>query len=92
MNEQPLKYCASDEWALAVQKWIIPGALEGLDLGDDVLEVGPGTHLPFPDGRFSAALSFTMLHHVPSPSEQDRLLAELARVLSWWRPGRRGQP
>ena len=128
MNELHLKFCSSEEWAEAVRQWIIPGALTGVDLGDDVLEVGPGpgrttdvlrnlaprltaveidpelaealsarlagtnvevvhadgTDLPFPDGRFSAALSFTMLHHVPSQSEQDRLLAELARVL---RPG-----
>ncbi len=39
---------------------------------------------PFPNGRYRAALSFTMLHHAPSAAEQDRLLAELARVL---RPG-----
>jgi ubiquinone/menaquinone biosynthesis C-methylase UbiE len=39
------------------------------------------TNLPFPDGRFSAALSFTMLHHVPSAELQDRLLSEVARVL-----------
>jgi SAM-dependent methyltransferase len=128
MNAQHLEYCSSEEWAEAVRKWIIPGALTGIDLGDDVLEVGPGpgrttdvlrlmtprltaveidpglaealaqrlggtnvevvqadaTGLPFPSGRFSAALSFTMLHHVPSPAEQDRLFAELARVL---RPG-----
>ena len=43
-----------------------------------------GTHLPFEAGRFSSAASFTMLHHVPSASKQDALLAELARVL---RPG-----
>jgi ubiquinone/menaquinone biosynthesis C-methylase UbiE len=111
-----------------VKKWIIPGALEGVELGDDVLEVGPGpgrttdilrhmtakltaveidhdladalrermagtnvevieadaTALPFPDGRFTAALSFTMLHHVPTPAQQDQLFAEVARVL---RPG-----
>ena len=125
MNKEHLKYCSSDEWAEAVQRWIIPSALEGVELGDDVLEVGPGpgrttdilrhmtarltaveidpdlaealrirlagtnvevveadaTALPFPDGRFTSALSFTMLHHVPSRDEQDRLLAELARVL-----------
>ena len=33
---------------------------------------------------FSAALSFTMLHHVPSAEAQDLLLGEVARVL---RPG-----
>lgn len=42
------------------------------------------TDLPFPSGRFSAALSFTMLHHVPSAALQDRLFGEVARVL---RPG-----
>ncbi len=102
-----------------------PGALEGVELGGRVLEVGPGpgrttdvlrhltpqltaleidadlarslaarlagsgvavvqgdgTALPFPDGQFTAALSFTMLHHVPSVAQQDALLAEVARVL-----------
>jgi SAM-dependent methyltransferase len=40
-----------------------------------------GAHLPFDSGPFSSAASFTMLHHVPSASLQDALLAELARVL-----------
>jgi SAM-dependent methyltransferase len=42
------------------------------------------TDLPFDDGRFSGAVSFTMLHHVPTEELQDRLFAEVARVL---RPG-----
>ena len=45
MNEAHLKLCSSAEWAEAVQKWIIPWALEGVELGDDVLEVGPGPGL-----------------------------------------------
>jgi ubiquinone/menaquinone biosynthesis C-methylase UbiE len=128
VNANHLRLCASDEWADGLKQWIIPGALAGVDLGDDVLEVGPGpgrttdllremtarltavevdaalaealstrmagtnvevvhadaTHMPFPDGRFSAAVSFIMLHHVPTTELQDRLLAEVARVL---RPG-----
>jgi SAM-dependent methyltransferase len=40
--------------------------------------------MPFPDASFSSAVCFTMLHHVPSPELQDRLLAEACRVL---RPG-----
>ena len=40
--------------------------------------------MSFPSASFDAALSFTMLHHVPSKELQDRLLAEVARVL---RPG-----
>ena len=47
---------------------------------------GSGAAMPFADGRFSAAACFTMLHHVPSPAEQDRLFAEVRRVL------RRGAP
>ncbi len=128
MNKQHLEYCSSDEWADAIKRYIIPGALDGVELGGEVLEVGPGPGrttevlrtmaprltaaeidddladklasrlggakvrvvkadgraLPFASDRFSAALSFTMLHHVPSPEDQDRLLAEVARVL---RPG-----
>ena len=45
---------------------------------------GDGTRQPFDDGYFSAAASFTMLHHVPTVELQDKLLAETARVL---RPG-----
>jgi SAM-dependent methyltransferase len=128
MNKMHLEYCSSDEWAEAIKRWIIPGALDSVELGDRVLEVGPGpgrttevlrdltpsltaveidaglanalaarlgsknvrvvrgdgTALPFPEGQFTAALSFTMLHHVPSVAEQNTLLAEIARVL---RPG-----
>ncbi len=128
MNEYH-ELCGSDEWRAVVRDEILPWALGGVDLGDDVLEVGPGygattdvlaelvpkvtaveidpqlatmlagrfagndavmivrgdaTALDFPDGRFSGATSFTMLHHVPSVGLQDRLFAEVARVL---RPG-----
>jgi SAM-dependent methyltransferase len=120
-----LELCSSAEWADAVRRWIIPWVLDGLELGDDVLEVGPGpgrttevlsdmltrlsaleldaglandladrlgakgvevtegdaTQSPYEDGRFSAVVSFTMLHHLPSSDDQDRLFAEAARVL-----------
>ena len=128
MNERHLQICASAEWAETVKVEILPWAVGNRDLGDDVLEVGPGpgmttdllrqsvprltavevdpvlaaalaerlkgsnvdvvhgdgAALPFEDGRFSGATSFTMLHHVPSPELQDRLLTEVCRVL---RPG-----
>jgi SAM-dependent methyltransferase len=98
------------------------------DLGDDVLEIGPGpglttdllrrrarrvtaveidpalgtalrermagtnvdvivddaTSAHLPADRFSAAAAFSVLHHMPSAADQDRLFAELHRVL---RPG-----
>lgn len=45
---------------------------------------GDGAAMPFEDATFSSAACFTMLHHVPSPEAQDRLFAEVRRVL---RPG-----
>jgi SAM-dependent methyltransferase len=128
MNRLHRWYCRSSAWRETVSTALLPWVLRGIDLGDDVLEVGPGpgittdvlrsrtsrltcveidvglagalarrlrgtnvavvhgdaTRLPFPDGRFSAVVSCTMLHHVPSPALQDRLLAEGRRVL---RPG-----
>lgn len=125
MNEVHMKLCSSDEWAEGLKKYVIPHALDGVKLGDDVLEVGPGpgrttdilkdmvpkltcveidsmlaekltsrmagtnvtvveadaTDLPFPDDHFSGAVSFTMLHHVPTPELQDKLFAEVRRVV-----------
>ena len=127
MNEGH-KVCGSEEWRAAVRDFIIPWALGDGDLGDDVLEVGPGygattdvfrervakltaveidpelaaalaarldgtnvtiiegdaTALSFENDRFTGATCFAMLHHVPSPEMQDRLFAEVARVV---RPG-----
>jgi ubiquinone/menaquinone biosynthesis C-methylase UbiE len=45
---------------------------------------GDTTKMEFGDEEFSAAVSLTMLHHVPSPALQDRLFGEVFRVL---RPG-----
>jgi ubiquinone/menaquinone biosynthesis C-methylase UbiE len=128
MNKAHLEYCAGPEWAETVRLHVIPWATRGLDLGDHLLEVGPGpgattdvlramvpsltaveidpglaaalgartagsnvtvqvadaTAMPFPAGSFSAAICLTMLHHVESTAQQDRLLAEMARVV---RPG-----
>ncbi|HEY3467842.1 MAG TPA: class I SAM-dependent methyltransferase [Amycolatopsis sp.] len=60
-------------------------ALLRAEFGDraDVHE-GSGAEMPFADGRFSAVVCFTMLHHVPTTALQDAIFAEAARVL---RPG-----
>ncbi|HEY2536046.1 MAG TPA: class I SAM-dependent methyltransferase, partial [Solirubrobacteraceae bacterium] len=127
MNGIHRTICASRWWARGVERELIPWCLDGVELGDDVLEIGPGfgattrvlarrpgrltaleleerycrrlrrelgdsatviqgdaTELPFPEDSFSGAVCFTMLHHVPSPELQDRLLGEVTRVL---RPG-----
>lgn len=127
MNGIHRTICASRWWARGVERELVPWCLDGVELGEEVLEVGPGfgattrvlarrpgrltaieleerycrrltrelgdsatvvqgdaTELPFPDDSFSGAVCFTMLHHVPTPALQDRLLSEVARVL---RPG-----
>jgi SAM-dependent methyltransferase len=39
------------------------------------------TRMPFADRTFSAVVCLTMLHHLPVPELQDRLFAEVHRVL-----------
>jgi SAM-dependent methyltransferase len=43
--------------------------------------VGDATALAFTPGRFTGAASFHMLHHIEPDEAQDRVFAELARVL-----------
>ena len=48
------------------------------------VQCGDATAMPYGDRTFSGAVAFTMLHHVPSRELQDRVFAEVCRVL---RPG-----
>jgi SAM-dependent methyltransferase len=48
------------------------------------VQQGDATAMPYSDCLFSAVVSFTMLHHVPSLALQNQLFAEVYRVL---RPG-----
>jgi ubiquinone/menaquinone biosynthesis C-methylase UbiE len=125
MNAVHNVICSSGWWRKRVEQELLPWGLRDVELGDDVLEVGPGfgattavlapplrrlsvleldpgycarlrrrlgdsvqvtegdaTAMPFEDGRFSAAVCFTMLHHIPSAELQDRAFAEIARVLA----------
>lgn len=125
MNRFHMWYCRSDRWRRTTQNEILPWALSGIELGNSVLEVGPGlgvttewlrhrtkhfdalevdpilahslqrrfaganvkvrcgdaTHMPYDDSRFSAVLSFTMMHHIPTPEMQDQFFREAHRVL-----------
>jgi len=47
----------------------------------DVVQ-GDATALDFPAGRFTGAASFHMLHYIEPAEAQDRVFAELARVLA----------
>jgi ubiquinone/menaquinone biosynthesis C-methylase UbiE len=122
VNRAHALICSSAWWGRTVEHELSPWGLAGVELGDDVLELGPGfgattkvlagrsralsvlepsyceglrgelgervavvqgdaTQMPFADGRFSAVLAFTVLHHLPSRALQDRMLAEVTRVL-----------
>jgi SAM-dependent methyltransferase len=42
MNAAHLEFCACPEWRQMVEEVVLPAALRDLDLGDDVIEIGPG--------------------------------------------------
>jgi SAM-dependent methyltransferase len=42
MNGIHNRLCRSDGWNRKVEQRLLPWALDGVDLGDDVLEIGPG--------------------------------------------------
>jgi SAM-dependent methyltransferase len=128
MNTKHAELCASREWADCVQTEFLTPLERDVDLGKEMLEIGPGpgaatewlhhkverltaleadpaaaeklartyqgtnvevvpgdaAAMPFADTSFDSAGSFTMLHHVPTVALQNKVLAEVLRVL---RPG-----
>lgn len=128
MNEGHLQFLASPQWAEMLKNDLLPWVESVGDLGDDVLEIGPGPGLTtdllrgrvarlttvevdealalslqqrllgtnvevicadatggsLPSDRFSSAMCFSMLHHMPTPGDQDKLFESLYRAL---RPG-----
>jgi SAM-dependent methyltransferase len=128
VNDTHLQFLASPDWSRMLETELLPWIEAVGDLGDDILEIGPGpglttdllrqrvrrltaveidpslgeslrsrlagsnvevvvadaTEAGLPDGRFSAAACFSALHHMDSAESQDRLFAEVLRVL---RPG-----
>ena len=69
--------------ALEIDRRLAASLRERLGDRAEIVE-GDGTAMPFADASFDVVACFTMLHHVPSATAQDRLFAEVARVL---RPG-----
>lgn len=123
MNRFHRWYCGTSHWRRHLTGDILPRVVAEEDLGERVLELGPGrgastrwlaartpsltsleldpdlaaalaerldgveivtgsaTAAPFADAGFSGVVCTTMLHHVPTVAEQDRLFAEARRVL-----------
>jgi SAM-dependent methyltransferase len=128
VNESHITFLSSPEWARMLETDLVPWVEAAGELGDDVLEIGPGpglttdllasrvvrltaieadpqlaasltqrlrggnvevihrdaTRSGLDSDRFSTVTCFSVLHHLPSPAAQDRLFAEIGRVL---RPG-----
>jgi SAM-dependent methyltransferase len=42
MNAYHRRFCASPDWANFVEGTLLPWGVDGVELGDDVLEIGPG--------------------------------------------------
>jgi SAM-dependent methyltransferase len=125
MNQSHLEFLSSPQWAAMLETDLLPWVEAAGDLGDDVLEIGPGpglttdllrrrssrltavevdatlaaplrerlagtnvevicrdaTESGLESERFTGAACFAMLHHMESPTHQDRLFAEVNRVL-----------
>jgi SAM-dependent methyltransferase len=45
MNRFHRRYCAGEKWNALMRERLLPDALDGIDLGDNVLELGPGPGL-----------------------------------------------
>lgn len=60
----------------------LAGALRDRLAGTNVeVLYGDGADTGLDDDRFTAATAFSVLHHVPDPEHQDRILGEIRRVL-----------
>ena len=125
LNKAHLEFLASPVWAEMLRSDLLPWLTRVADLGDCVLEVGPGPGLTtdllrertpvviaieadphlaaslaarlsgtnvtvihgdatksrLESNRFSAVTCFGVIHHMPSAELQDRLFAEVHRVL-----------
>src|SRR6476620_3877515 len=45
MNGFHRRYCAGEKWNTLMREQLLPDALDGVELGDNVLELGPGPGL-----------------------------------------------
>lgn len=126
MNRGHRWLCRSSGWKKTLEERVLPSVVKDPDLGENVLEGGPGlttgwlrqrlnrltaveidremegslasrmhgtnvrlirddgTALPFKEDSFLGAVAFTMFHYIPSVGLQNKLFAEICRVI---RPG-----
>ncbi len=76
-----LRLAAQRVTALEIDPHLAESLSSRLGGGNVKVVTGDATAMPFSDAQFSGSVSFTMLHHVPSPELQDKVLREVWRVL-----------
>jgi SAM-dependent methyltransferase len=67
--------------AVEIDEGLAASLATRLDGGNVDVVVGDATALHYPSDTFTGAASFHMLHHIAPDAAQDRVFAELARVL-----------
>jgi SAM-dependent methyltransferase len=67
--------------AVEVDEGLATSLAERIGDGSVEVVVGDAAALDFPADHFTGAASFHMLHHIAPAAQQDRVFAELARVL-----------
>ncbi len=70
-----MEFCASPEWRRMVQEEILPVALRDVDLGDEVIEIGPGP-------GFTTDVLRTMTAHLTAVEVDEDLAARLAKRMA----------
>ena len=75
MNDAHMQFCASEDWRRMVQEDILPAALDGVELGDAVIEIGPGP-------GFTTDVLRTMTAHLTAVEIDEGLAADLTARLA----------
>jgi SAM-dependent methyltransferase len=70
-----MEFCASEDWRRMVQEMVLPVALPGVELGDEVIEIGPGP-------GFTTDVLRTLTAHLTAVEIDEGLAASLSRRLA----------
>lgn len=62
-------YCRSNIWRQVLTQGLIPMALEGIDLGDNLLEIGPGLSTDFLRRRVRSLTAVEIDPHSANPCD-----------------------
>src|SRR6266436_5931142 len=75
MNRAHMEFCTSPEWQAMLEEQILPPVLADHDLGDDVIEIGPGP-------GFTTEVLLRRAAHVTGVELDERLADQLRARLA----------